>query len=175
MLRASSSLRFWLGIRTKHNSNCACSSGSLSIIGSGFVMKFMIHSGLCFSETPAHPGPTRRSSVYLWQLAHFKSEIVLPSFASATSNLSPTSTASNFPSPRCGSYALGSDVADFSSGKERLFCWSLFVFDVQAYSNMPIMPSVINFFIVLLLVYPVHMSLFVMFYKSTVGWVVHFM
>src|SRR5690606_13149339 len=103
ILRASSSERFWLGMRTKQISSCACSSGSLSIMGSGLVIKFMIHSGRCFSETPAHPGPTSRSSVYLWQLAHFRSAITFPSLAMATSNWSPTSTFLNFPSPRVGS------------------------------------------------------------------------
>src|SRR5215210_276927 len=60
---ASSSERFWLGMRTRQTSSIFCAAVSFSIISSTLVTKFMIHSGVLRSVTPFHPGPTSFSSV----------------------------------------------------------------------------------------------------------------
>ena len=53
----------------------------LSIIGSGLVMKFIIHCGVLLSVTPFQPGPTNFSSDILWHDVHFTPAICSPELA----------------------------------------------------------------------------------------------
>src|SRR5687768_3202870 len=105
---AASSLTFWLGIRTRQISNCACAFGSFASISSVLVTKFIIHSGVFLLVTPFHPGPTNFSSVNLWQLAHFILYTCSPAAAIAGSRFAAISTFLNFPAPLAVSYEASS-------------------------------------------------------------------
>src|SRR5688572_20582393 len=150
--RASLSARFWFGIRTRHNSSCACTAGSFEIIGSGLVIKFIIHSGVLRFVTPDHPGPTRRSVVSLWQDTHLTWAIFSPSAAIVASSvaLTPTFSDDHLPSPRLGSYSSGFLVVPVDSSFDGVesTCSSVFFSPAQAKNNVNRLKMIIVFFIV---------------------------